>query len=113
MRTDSFFLALTDTLILKNRNVITNVFGKREAANLKSLQVFVLKSEDDYGSTMYHFWVTYMGVIKVADEKCWRYSFEMNDNRTKQIKKLFSKLYALIKKKYTDPYWVGNSCGFE
>lgn len=93
--------------------MLKKVFGDQEIGALKSLKVYVLKSVDEFGSTMLHYWVERIGIIKLTDEKCWRYSFEMNDKRTSPIKKMFIELVKIIKKKYKDPYWISNPCGVE
>jgi len=62
---------------------------------------------------MLHYWVENIGIVKLTDEKCWRQSFEMNDNRTRPIEKLFEKIMIVIKGEYKDPYWTGEPCYFE
>lgn len=113
IRTDTFQLTVEDTLWFKNSSAIKKVFGKSEAGNQKFLKIYVLKSVDDFGSKMYHYWVERIGVIKLTDEKCWRYSFEMKDDRTKSLEKMFTQLVKVIKTKYKDPYWLSQSCSFE
>jgi hypothetical protein len=113
LRTDSFFLMVIDSLLLDKAGIIRKAFGKNESENQRTLKIYVLKSVDSSGSRMLHFWVERMGIIKLTDEKCWRYSFEMKDARTKKIKMLFEHIYSVIKKKYKDPYWLGEPCYFE
>ena len=113
IRADTFALTAIDTLLFNNAPLVKKVFGKSETLDQTSLKIYVLKSIDEFGSTILHYWVERIGIIKIADEKCWRYSFEMNDNRTKSVKKLFEKLFKVIKAKYKDPYWLGEPCGVE
>lgn len=102
-----------DTLIFSRPVLIRNAFGKSEAESQKSLKIYVLKSVVEFGSNMLNYWVERIGVIKITDEKCWRYSYEMDDDSTKSIQKLFVKLVKIIKQKYKDPYWLSESCGIE
>jgi hypothetical protein len=62
------------------------------------------------GSEMLHYWVENIGVIKLTDEKCWRYSFEMTGFENKQIKKMFTQIIKVIKAKYKDPAWLSDHC---
>ncbi len=112
-RMDTFDLMAIDTLLFSKALLIKKVFGKTEAANQKSLKIYVLKSVDDFGSTMLHYWVERIGIIKLTDEKCGRYSFEMEDERTKPVKRLFTDLIKVIKEKYKDPYWLSEPCGVD
>ena len=112
-KVDTFSLLPIDTLFFRNSSLLKKVFGDQEIGALKSLKVYVLKSVDEFGSTMLHYWVERIGIIKLTDEKCWRYSCEMNDKRTSPIKKMFIELVKIIKKKYKDPYWISNPCGVE
>jgi hypothetical protein len=112
-KNDTFKLTVIDTLVFKNQEQIRKVFGRDGAKKLKDLQIFVLKSVDANGSIMLHYWTENIGIIKLADEKCWRYSFEMKDNRTKPIEKLFERLMLVIKSKYNDPNWLSEPCYFE
>jgi hypothetical protein len=110
---DTLKLAVIDTLLLKNPGLIKKIFGRELAKTTKALRIFVLKSVDTNGSIMLHYWVENIGIVKLTDEKCWRYSFEMSDNRTRPIEKLFEKIMLVIKGKYKDPYWTGEPCYFE
>lgn len=112
-RTDTFNLAIVDSLVYENHSAIKKAFGKSEAGNQRTLKIHVLKSLDSSGSIMYHYWVERIGIIKLADKKCWRYSFEMNDDRNQAIKSLFTGLNKTIKIKYKDPYWLSQPCSFE
>lgn len=112
-RTDTFRLTAIDTLLFNNYSLIKKVFGKSESANQHSLKVYVLKSVDEFGSIMLHYWVERIGIIKLTDEKCWRYSFEMKENRTKSIEKMFAGLIKMITEKYKNPYWLSEPCGVE
>lgn len=113
IRTDTFNLTVVDTLLFDNYKLIKKVFGKSEVENQKALKIYVLKSVDGVGSIMLHYWTERIGIIKLADEKCWRYSFEMKDNRTKSTEKMFTQLMQVIKGKYKDPYWLSYPCSFE
>ena len=113
IRTDTFELTAIDTLLFSNYSLIRKVFGKSESANQRLLKVYVLKSVDEFGSMMLHYWVERIGIIKLTDKKCWRYSFEMKDRRTKPIEKMFAGLTKIIKEKYKDPYWLSEPCGIE
>lgn len=113
VRIDTFDLTVIDTIFFSNYSLIKNVFRKPDAIKRKTLKVYVLKSVDEFGSLMYHFWVEQIGIIKLTDEKCWRYSFEMKDDRSKSIRKMFVELIRIIKVKYKDPHWLSQPCGFE
>ncbi len=113
IRTDTFNLTVVDTLLLDNYKLIKKVFGKSEVEKKKVLKIYVLKSVDSVGSVMLHYWVERIGIIKLTDEKCWRYSFELKDDRTKPIKKIFAELTKIIKEKYKDPYWLSQACSVE
>jgi hypothetical protein len=113
VRVDTFHLTVLDTLIFTNPGLLKNVFGKSEIGKQNELKIFVLRSIDSAGSTMLHYWVEGIGIIKLTDEKCWRYSFEMRDNRTKTIVKMFARLIQVIKAKYKDPYWLSQPCSVE
>ncbi|MCR6718716.1 MAG: hypothetical protein NVV59_00120 [Chitinophagaceae bacterium] len=113
IRTDTFNLTVVDTLLFYNYSLIKKVFGKSETVNQKLLKIYVLKSVDGIGSVMLHYWVERIGIIKLTDEKCWRYSFEIKDDRTKPIKKMFAELTKIIKEKYKDPYWLSEPCSIE
>jgi hypothetical protein len=110
---DTFKLKVTDTLYFHNKYLIKKIFGKNEIGNNEQLRIFVFKSVDINGSVMLHYWVENIGVIKLTDEKCWRYSFEMKDNRTKSIEKMFEKLMRVIKVRFKDPRWPSEPCYFE
>jgi hypothetical protein len=112
-KTDTFNLRVVDTLYFDNKHLIKKVFGKNEIGGRGQLKIFVLKSVDKNGSSMLHYWAESIGIIKLTDEKCWRYSFEMNDDRTKFIEKMFEKFMQIIKKKYKDPHWPSEPCYFE
>ncbi len=112
-KTDTFKLTVIDTLVIKSQQLIRKVFGMDVAKKTKELRIFVLKSVDANGSIMLHYWTENIGIVKLADEKCWRYSFEMKDNRTKPIEKLFEKIMVVIKSKYKDPNWLSEPCYFE
>lgn len=113
VRVDTFNLRIIDTLFLDNYALVKKVFGKMELDKQKNLKIYVLKSIDEFGSTMLHYWVERIGIVKLTDEKCWRYSFEMKDERTQLVKRLFAELIEVIKKKYEDPYWLSEPCIFE
>jgi hypothetical protein len=112
-KTDTFRLKITDTLYFYNKYLVNKIFGKNEIGNKGRLKILVFKSVDINGSVMLHYWVENIGIIKLTDEKCWRYSFEMKDNRTKSIEKMFEKLIQVIKVKYKDPRWPSEQCYFE
>jgi hypothetical protein len=112
-RNDSFNLTPIDTFLFTNQALIKKVFGELEAKGQKSLRVYVLQSNDELGRLVLHYWVERIGIVKVTNEKCWQYSFEMKDNRTKSITRIFSEIMKLIKAKYKDPYWVGEPCSIE
>jgi hypothetical protein len=113
IRTDTFKLTAIDTLLFDNYRLLKKIFGKSELDQQRALKIYVLKSVDRVGSTMLHYWVQRIGIIKLTDEKCWRYSFEMKDNRTAAIEKMFSQLLQTIKTKYKDPYWLSVPCTVE
>jgi hypothetical protein len=113
VRTDTFILTAIDTLMFTNYSSIKNVFGKSQMPGQKTLKIYVLKSVDEFGSTILHYWVERIGIVKLTDEKCWRYSFEMSDDRTKAIGKMYAEIMKLIKAKYKDPYWLSDPCGVE
>jgi len=110
VRTDTFSLTAIDTLTLNNAQLIKRAFGKQNAMKQDELKIYVLKSVDNNGSVMLHFWVERVGIIKLTDEKCWLYSFELKDERTKPIKNLYAALVKIIKQKYKDPYWLSDTC---
>lgn len=112
-RIDTFKLNFIDTLVYKNYNILRKVFGKVETGAQRDVKIYVLKSVDSFGSIMLHFWVERIGIVKLTDEKCWRYSFEIDDSRTKAIKKMFVELSQIIKRKYKDPYWLSQPCSVE
>jgi hypothetical protein len=112
-KTDTFTLTVIDTLFFKNPQLIRRVFGQDAAKTKKKLRIFVFKSVDTNGSIMLHYWTENIGIVKLADEKCWRYSFEMKDKRTKTIEKLSENLMVVIKSKYKDPNWLSAPCYFE
>lgn len=111
-RTDTFGLKVTDTIYFGDNHILHNVFGKTRPGKMP-LRIFVLKSVDTNGSVMLHYWAENIGIVKLTDEKCWRYSFEMMDDRTKSIEKMFGKIMRLIKSKYEDPQWGSEPCHFE
>lgn len=113
LRTDTFNLTVVDTLQFDNYSLIKKVFGKSEVEKQKALKIYVLKSVDSVGSVMLHYWVDRIGIVKLTDEKCWRYSFEMREDRTKSMEKMFSQLMQVIKAKYKDPYWLSQPCSVE
>jgi len=113
VRIDTLNLTPKDTLLFTNHSLIKKVFGESEAKGQKSLSVYVLQSVDEFGSLTLHYWVERIGIVKVTDVKCWQYSFEMKDNRTKPIVRLFFQIMKLIKIKYKDPYWIGEPCSVE
>lgn len=113
LRTDTFNLKVVDTLQFDNYSLIKKVFGKSEVEKQKALKIYVLKSVDSVGSVMLHYWVDRIGIVKLTDEKCWRYSFEMKEDRTKSMEKMFSQLMQVIKTKYKDPYWLSEPCSVE
>lgn len=112
-KTDSFKLMPVDTLYFNRRSIIKRVFGDSNASDLSSLKVFVFKSVDKYGSIALHFWVERVGIVKITEEKCWRYSFEIDDGRSKIISRFFAEIMRIIKTKYKDPYWLSQSCEIE
>lgn len=81
VKIDTFDLTIIDTVFFSNYSLIKNVFGKQDAIKRKPLKIYVFKSVNEFGSLMHHFWVERIGIIKVTDEKCWRYSFEMKDDK--------------------------------
>jgi hypothetical protein len=113
VKTDTFNLTVVDTLLFNNYSVIKKVFGKAAAEKQQSLKIYVLKSVDGTGSVMLHYWTERIGIIKLTDEKCWRYSFEMKGNRTRSIQKMFTQLIQVIHSKYKDPYWLSQPCSVE
>lgn len=110
LRIDTFNLVVVDTLMFSNYSLVKKTIGRIVGEN-KSLNVYVFKSSDEFGSIMLHYWVERIGIIKLTDEKCWRYSFEMRDNRTKSIEKMYEEILRFIKSKYKDPYWLSEPCG--
>lgn len=109
-RTDTFQLTVIDSFVLSS-SLIKKVFGRLNQSS--SLHIYVLQSKDADGSDWLLFWTEQMGIVKMTNEKCWRYSFELNDTRTKATTKLFSQMMRLIKTRYKDPYWKGDPCSFE
>ncbi|AEV99605.1 hypothetical protein A4D02_27585 [Niastella koreensis] len=112
-KTDTFSLKVIDTLFFSGSRLINKVFKTNKIKDKKQLRIFVFKSLDTNGSIMLHYWTENIGVIKLTDEKCWRYSFEMKDDRTKSIEKMLEELLALIKTTYKDPHWLSEPCYFE
>lgn len=110
-RTDTFRLKISDSLVFDNYKLIQNIFGEKEKQ--KSLKIYVLKNIESPSSAMLHFWVERIGILKLSDSDCWRYSFEITDRRSKKIEKLLSELSKTVKRKYKDPHWTGDACDFQ
>jgi len=115
VRIDTFLLRRVDSFEYRNARLISRVFGNENAAGQKSLKIYAYRSVDSLGGIMMHYWVERIGIIKLADERCWRYSFEIQDYDVlkEDNEKLFSQIYRIIKNKYKDPYWPGDPCYFE
>ena len=115
VRIDTFRLTKVDSFEYGNTRLISRVFGKENIAGQKSLKIYAYRSTDSLGGITMHYWVERIGIIKLADERCWRYSFEVEayDVLKEDNEKLFSQIYKIIKSKYKDPYWPGDPCYFE
>jgi len=105
-RTDTFHLSVIDTLFISDYRILKKAFGKDILAGKRSLRIFVFKSMDSSNSLMLHFWVEQIGIVKLTDEKYWRCSFQMNDDKSETNEKLFAAVMKIIKTKYKDPRWL-------
>jgi len=110
---DTFFFTVADTLYYSNHRLFARLFGNVTADSIHRLPIFVLRCRDRFGSLQTHYWLDRVGIIKVTDEKCWRYSFELRNDLDKRIAALTNNVLLTIKKKYPDPYWEGAPCGIE
>jgi hypothetical protein len=98
-------LNVIDTLFYKE-SIPNKIFDKKETN--KKVKIIVFQSKDHFGNISTHFWVENIGILKLASEKDFNYSFELNDIRTKKINKYIISILKFIKKKYPDPYWLIN-----